>query len=123
MERFGISLDDYYIEVRRKKAYFMLPEPKKYGTTGIPLCRMGAGIKPTSYAMQFLGRHVKRNFIKLSKADAMKFVEGYDIGAECSRGYVAVFHGDDCLGIGFCRDGLVENLLPKSMRRKLLDEV
>ena len=121
MEEFGISLEGYWISVGRKRAYFSTSKPFSKGVTGIPLCRISAGIKPTSYAMQILGKKASKRVVKLGKEEAMKFIEGYDIPNDCERGYVLVFLGEDCLGVGYCRGGMIENLLPKAMRRKLLD--
>ncbi len=120
MERFGISLDGYHISVGRKKAWISSTPDPGYGKTGIPLCRISSGIKPTTYAMQVFGRLADKNIVRLGRDEAFSYVEGYDIDAECDHGYVLVFHGEDCLGVGFCRDGKIENLLPKAIRRKLI---
>ncbi len=124
-KEFGIGLEGYYITVGRKRAYVSTAPPFGKGVTGIPLCRIGKGIKPTSYAIQVLGRMATRRVVPLSMDKAMEFIEGYDVSLQedvgkMGNGYVIVAFGSDVLGVGYLRDGMIENLLPKAMRRKIL---
>lgn len=112
-------------------------------TGGLPLARPMGTVKPTTDALQVLGRHATRNVVRLGPDAARRYVAGEDVpadrldaggaregaadeaGEEATRGWVVVRYVDPAtgeafeLGCGFLRDGRLENVLPKGRRIEL----
>ena len=119
-ERFGIPekvFSDFEFVLTSKKCYMF--SGKYEGAAemkGLLLARLGRGIKPTTSAIQLIGRHATRNVIDISEEKLNKYLMGYDIEADGDNGYVILRHGEDIIGVGLLKSGVVKNQLPKHRR-------
>ncbi len=122
LDRFGIILPDDVELEGEKSLRAMNSELKEFRAStpkGIPASRMkGKFPKPTTSFIQLFGNLAKKNTVEVSREDALHFLSGSDIEkySSCERGYVVVTHDNAVLGIGFFREGKIENMIPKGRR-------
>jgi NOL1/NOP2/fmu family ribosome biogenesis protein len=144
LERFGIVLPADVELVGDNSLRVMNRELRKFSTStpkGIPASRMkGKFPKPTTAFIQVFGRLASKNVVAVGEEDAAAYLAGEDFeigedggvaavqetGDEASEpkirnpeletGYVIVQYRGAVLGIGFCKEGRVENMLPKGRR-------
>jgi NOL1/NOP2/fmu family ribosome biogenesis protein len=121
-ERFGISLPDGVEFEGDKSLRVMNSELKEFKTTtpkGFPASRMkGKFPKPSTNFIQLFGNLATKNTIELNREDALNYLQGKDLKTtqEAQTGYVILSHKKSILGIGFYREGKLENMLPKGRR-------
>jgi NOL1/NOP2/sun family putative RNA methylase len=88
-------------------------------TIGIPVWRSGnSALKPTTAALQRLGKVITRNVIELESLDAVHcFLSGQPQSclAEVEEGYVHVRFADFELGCGLYRSGTLRSQIPKTL--------
>ena len=101
-----------------------LIEKPKPVTGGILIARISRYIKPTTIFLQFFGKDVSENTIRLNKEHTICFTQGEDLHLsnndiqDASNGYVLVSYLDFPLGCGLLKGNHVRNMIPRS---KLLD--
>lgn len=136
-QRFGItkqSLDElqfaFYLGTQGK--IFLGPKNAlsnpKIATIGLLCFRAESAIKPSSIFFQIIGDKIKKNFIKINKKAALKFLIGYDLlenefdSNNSEEGYVLVkyYDGDTgeefSLGCALLKNRSIRNTLPKAKR-------
>ncbi|MBN2121936.1 hypothetical protein JW721_02675 [Candidatus Micrarchaeota archaeon] len=123
LERFGIVLPADVELVGENSLRVMNKGLKGFATStpkGIPASRMkGKFPKPTTAFVQVFGKLANKNVISVGEEDAMRYLAGeeFETGAgDVETGYVIVQHEGAVLGIGFYKEGRVENMLPKGRR-------
>jgi NOL1/NOP2/fmu family ribosome biogenesis protein len=65
------------------------------------------------------GKHAKKNFIELSKEDAVRFIRGEDMDTKpegVEDGYVILKYEGVPLGCGLLKEGHIKNMVPKAKR-------
>lgn len=74
--------------------------------------------KPTTCALQILGKHATKNLVHLNDSQAMIFLEGKSLPIESNLepGYVVVLYREEVLGCGLYSHGIVISQLPKERR-------
>lgn len=83
---------------------------------GIRLCRIFPhSVKPTSWAMQVLGRHATRNCIDLDREQVVRLAAGeqLEIDAEAANGFVLVRCAGFTVGVGLYKRPALKTQLPK----------
>ncbi|VVC02470.1 Ribosomal RNA small subunit methyltransferase F [Candidatus Bilamarchaeum dharawalense] len=97
----------------------LIKEPKIV-TLGIMIARADGGIKPTTNLFQIFGKQITKNYIKISKEQAIVYVKGEDMNLgdiqNASDGYVLIKYGDIPLGCGFLKGHALKNMMPKAKR-------
>lgn len=83
---------------------------------GLPVCRFGRTLKPTTVGVQFFGKFITRKTVELDKENAEKFIKGYDLDLSADRGFVVLKYKKDVLGVGFSDGHKIRNNLPKQKR-------
>ncbi|HNX39184.1 MAG TPA: hypothetical protein PKK11_01265 [Methanothrix sp.] len=85
--------------------------------------------KPTTAALQVLGRHASKNLVHLERAEALLFLQGasqslpeYCNPDACQPGYVVVFYRGDALGCGLYSHGMLVSQIPKERRMESRSE-
>lgn len=122
LDRFGISLPEGVELEGEKSLRAMNSELKDFRVStpkGIPASRMkGRFPKPTTSFIQLFGNLAEKNTVDVSRGEAVSFLSGRDLetSTQCERGYVVVTHKNAVLGIGFFREGKIENMIPKGRR-------
>lgn len=130
-ERFGIQrqvFDGFSFYSASKGRVYIGPknliEKPKPVTGGILIARISLSIKPTTNFLQFFGKDVTKNMIKLNKEQTVRFTQGEDLHLsgsdihDASNGYVLVAYLDFPIGCGLLKGNQVRNMIP---RPKLLD--
>lgn len=74
--------------------------------------------KPTTCALQILGKHATKNLVHLNEAQAMIFLQGKSLPIESNLepGYVVVLYRDEVLGCGLNSGKMLVSQLPKERR-------
>ncbi|MFO7675067.1 MAG: hypothetical protein R6X12_01940 [bacterium] len=83
---------------------------------GIRFCRLFPhSVKPTSHAMQLLGRHATRNCIEVSRADAVRLVAGGQLEVEtgCDDGFVLIRCEGFTIGVGLYHRPVLKSQIPR----------
>ncbi len=120
--RFGIILPGYVAFEGEKTLRAMNAELKEFKTStpkGIRASRMkGAFPKPTTNFIQLFGNPATKNTIEVGREDALRYFQGNGLETEtpAQTGYVILTHMGAVLGIGFYREGEIENMLPKGRK-------
>jgi NOL1/NOP2/fmu family ribosome biogenesis protein len=90
-----------------------------YETVGIRVLSLNENLwKPTTCALQILGRYATKNFIDLGKEEARIFMAGesQEIQSQAEPGYVVVSHQGQVLGCGLYSRGKLISQIPKERR-------
>lgn len=127
-ERFGVEkkdLEDYAI--KQKSGDFWLVSDSmatelETETEGFRFLRVtGRGLKPTTYALQFLGDRASRNVVEVDREEFLKLLrreEMIDRDLE-SDGYVALKYQGRIVGCGMYRADVVSSRIPKGRGKEL----
>lgn len=115
---------DYALVEHDNDVFITTPEVAEFRTIkpvrkGLRLARtFPHGTKPTTNAMQLLGRYATRNVVDLHSAQALAFIQGQtlELAAPAEPGFVIVRSGGFCLGVGLYRSGLLKSQVPRSRR-------
>lgn len=93
-------------------------------TEGFRFLRVtGRGLKPTTYALQFLGERISKNIVELDREEFLKLLrreEMIDRDLE-EEGYVALKYGERVVGCGMYKNGVVSSRVPKGRGKELAD--
>lgn len=125
-ERFGIQrqlLESFSFYSASKGRIFLGPnnliDKPKPVTGGILIARISLHIKPTTIFLQFFGKDVTKNVIKLNKERTVRFIKGENLDLsdneiqDATNGYVLVTYLDFPLGCGLLKGNQVRNMIPK----------
>lgn len=127
-ERFGVEreeLSGYRLKERSGDIWILsrdLDTDLEAETEGFRFIRVtGRGLKPTTYALQFLGDRISRNVVELEKRELLKLLRREEmIDAELEdEGYVTLKYGERIVGCGMYRDGVVSSRVPKGRGKEL----
>ena len=94
-------------------------------TAGLAFLRPNGVLKPTTDFLQLVGKHARKNFIELSRDDAVRYIQGEDIDLSkkipenVAAGYVIVKYKGYILGCANFKEGNMKNQLPKSRRMRI----
>ena len=85
---------------------------------GIRLCRVFPySVKPTTFALQLLGRHATRNVIDVEDADAKALINGGELrleaGADVENGFVLLRWRGFPVGVGHYRRPVLKSQIPR----------
>jgi len=83
---------------------------------GIRLCRVFPhSLKPTTWAMQVLGRRATKNVIDVTEAQAASLINGGDVelDAEAQDGFVLLRCRGFIVGVGLYRRPIVRSQIPR----------
>ncbi len=83
---------------------------------GIRLCRIFPfSLKPTTWAMQVLGRHATKNVVDVSEAQAASLVNGgeLELDAEVEDGFVLPRCRGFVVGVGLYKRPLLRSQIPR----------
>lgn len=131
-ERFGVGSDEmegFKIE-EISGDYWLLSEKLETSydtkTEGIRFIRKtGRGLKPTTYAIQFLGQKIGKNIVDLDEDEIEGMLPRTEMAErsdeEWSKGYVALRYRGKMLGCGFYMDGKVSSRIPKGRSKELAE--
>ena len=120
--RFGIVLPEYVVFEGEKSLRVMNQQLKEFKTStpkGIRASRMkGVFPKPSTNFIQLFGHLATKNTVELTQEEALDYFQGEDLETKtkCELGYILLKYKNATLGIGFYRDGKIENMLPKGRK-------
>lgn len=127
-QRFGVGkgdLQDYRLKRVSGDIWLIsddLDTELETETEGFRFLRVtGRGLKPTTYALQFLGDCISKNVVELDKQQLLKLLrreEMIEDEAE-SEGYVALKYGERIVGCGMYKEGVVSSRVPKGRGKEL----
>jgi NOL1/NOP2/fmu family ribosome biogenesis protein len=127
-ERFGVEKDDLEsYAIKQKSGDFWLisndlDTELETETEGFRFLRVtGRGLKPTTYALQFLGDRISKNIVEVDSEELLKLLrreEMIDRDLE-SDGYGALKYGERIVGCGMFRDDVVSSRVPKGRGKEL----
>lgn len=83
---------------------------------GIRLCRLFPhSVKPTTHAMQVLGRYATRNFIEVSREQAVALVAGgrLELDSDCEDGFVLIRCRGFTVGVGLYHRPVLKSQIPR----------
>ncbi|MEO0070306.1 MAG: hypothetical protein ABIK18_05900 [candidate division WOR-3 bacterium] len=83
---------------------------------GLRLCRhFPHSVKPTTFAMQVLGRNAQHNRIEVNEEQARKLIkEGeIEIESDAEDGFVLIFWHNFVVGVGLYKKPLLKSHIPK----------
>lgn len=125
-DRFGVepSAVEPLTLVERSGDYWLSAPQQVEGnveTCGFRFVRVQQiGLKPTTYALQYLGDRITTNRVPLSKEQLLRLLDGDMVDAAAgSEGYVALVYNDVVVGCGMYRDGTVSTRIPKGRAEHL----
>ncbi|HSB47477.1 MAG TPA: hypothetical protein VLD37_05665 [Candidatus Bilamarchaeum sp.] len=129
-ERFGLEagiFKEHRLYLASKERVYLgprfVPDDRRIATLGILIARASSSIKPTTNLFQLFGGRITRNFIPLSRDDAIAFARGDDLKLaakpDAGDGYVLLKYGDIPLGCGLLKAGAIKNMLPKAKRLEM----
>ncbi|MFB6181266.1 MAG: hypothetical protein ABEJ93_05310 [Candidatus Nanohalobium sp.] len=127
-ERFGVErqeLEEYQLEKISGDFWLVSRETETEldtETKGIRFLRdKERGLKPTTYALQFLGDSIERNVVEVSQDELLKLArreEMIDRDLE-EDGYVALKFQNRIVGCGFYKNDKVSSRIPKGRSKEL----
>lgn len=123
-ERFGIpdsALDSLEAVFVQDTVFVATPEAMAFDTVrpmrrGIRLCRVfPRSVKPTTFAMQVLGKHATRNCIDLAREDVVRLMRDgqIDSEAEVENGFVLVRCLGFTVGVGLYKRPVLKSQIPR----------
>lgn len=127
--RFGVdrdALQDMNL-VRQSGDFWIVPEAAETladmdaETRGFRFLRdQDIGLKPTTYALQFLGGRITRNRVVLTRDELVRVLDGDLIDRDAdSDGYVALVYADRVIGCGLYHNDTVSSRIPKGRGKEL----
>lgn len=125
-DRFGVDPADAepLVLIERSGDYWLAsPHPVEgdVETRGFRFVRVQQiGLKPTTYALQFLGDRIMKNRVSLSRQQLQALLDGEMVEADAdSEGYVALVYEGRVVGCGMYRNGTVSTRIPKGRAQHL----
>ncbi|MEX0920364.1 MAG: hypothetical protein WDZ69_02160 [Candidatus Pacearchaeota archaeon] len=134
-EQFGIKKVEGIIVQKGKERLFLftgsfnekgikkLEEDIIIERTGIYFAKIVPGenaIKLSIEGTQFLKDQIKKNTFSLNSEQAKKWMEGSELQIKTGkRGFLAIKHGPDFLGVGKASEEKIGNFIPKSRRLRV----
>ncbi len=129
-DRFGVSRDDPVLDglaLREESGDIWLASAEgdtdmSVKTQGIRFIRVQEiGLKPTTYALQFLNDAISKNIVELSVEEVVALLAGEHIvvDTDLSQGYMALVYAGRVIGCGLYRNGTVSSRIPKGRAQEL----
>ncbi len=131
-ERFGVSgalFENYSLYMGSKGKVYMRnthdSEARNAAVIGLHIATVAGAVKPSTNFVQIFGRHFCRNVIPVTSTEARELIAGLNEFPATSAlenvtdGYVALSCDGQSFLCGFLKNGVVQNMLPKSRRRVL----
>jgi NOL1/NOP2/fmu family ribosome biogenesis protein len=131
-ERFGLEsahFDGFGLYLASKGRVYLGPKNLIGGprivTLGLLIARIGGAVKPSTNLLQLFGRKVTRNFIELTREEAISYAKGGDVALSdrhvtaSTDGYILLRYQYLPLGCGLLKGKTVKNMLPKAKRLEL----
>ncbi len=123
-ERFGFPeewLHRLSLQSEQKTVFVSTPEVMQFNDVnplrrGLRLCRLFPhSVKPTTFAMQVLGKTATRNRIEVNEEQARKLINDrkIEIDSDAENGFVIVFWRNFVVGVGFYKKPLLKSHIPK----------
>jgi len=123
-ERFGFPeewLHRLNLQSEQKTVFVSTPEVMQFNDVnplrrGLRLCRLFPhSVKPTTFAMQVLGKTATRNRIEVNEEQARKLINDrkIEIDSDAENGFVIVFWRNFVVGVGFYKKPLLKSHIPK----------
>tara|TARA_B100002052_G_scaffold259781_1_gene252583 strand:+ start:955 stop:1398 length:444 start_codon:yes stop_codon:yes gene_type:complete len=121
-ERFGLkrqNLKSYQWYEGSKNRIFIGPEKiKRINPESLGLCifRLDKTPKPTTNFVQLFGEKINKNYVALSKTEAVKICRGNNLRKKINAepGFVALKYNDISLGCAHWNGKIIKNQIPKS---------
>lgn len=129
-KRFGVEKTDLENYRIKKVAgdYWLISEDVEtqleVETYGFRFVRItGRGLKPTTYALQFLGDRISNNIVELDKQEFLDLLNRREmVPREMEeKGYVALSFEDQIVGCGYYMNETVSSRIPKGRGKELAD--
>lgn len=129
-ERFGVEKADLKGFDIKKVAgdYWLISEDMdtelEVETYGFRFVRItGRGLKPTTYALQFLGDRISKNIVGLDKQEFLGLLNREEmVPREMEeKGYVALEFEGQIVGCGYYMNETVSSRIPKGRGKELAD--
>ena len=129
-ERFGIGKDDLRDFKIKKVAgdYWLISEDVEtqleVETYGFRFIReTGRGLKPTTYALQFLDDKISKNVVELDRKEFLQLLRREEMVPRemDSEGYVALKFDGQVVGCGYYMNEKVSSRIPKGRGNELAD--
>lgn len=127
-ERFGVEKEDLeaFKIVESSSDYWLTSESMetelKVETCGFRFIRTtGRGLKPTTYALQFLDGRISKNIVELGREEFLKLLRREEMVPRdiSGEGYVALKFNGDIVGCGYYKNGKVSSRIPKGRGKEL----
>ena len=125
-KRFGIPEDVFdrlAFSLTQETVFMAAPEVMRFDAVrplrrGIRLCRVFPhSVKPTTWAMQVLGKHATRNRIDLDEIQARQLVNGTQLEVEAEpeveNGFVIITCCGFVVGVGLYKRPVLKSQIPK----------
>ena len=123
-ERFGIpraAFAELATVVGQETVFVATPEVMGFDTVrpmrrGIRLCRLFPhSVKPTTWAMQVLGRHATRNCVDVSRKQAVELIGGaqLEVEVDVERGFVLIRCNGFTVGVGLYKRPVLKSQIPR----------
>lgn len=129
-ERFGVSKNELKNYRIKKVAgdYWLVSEQLdtklEVETYGFRFVRItGRGLKPTTYALQFLGDRISNSIVELDKNEFLDLLNRREmVPREMEeKGYVALSFEGQIVGCGYYMNETVSSRIPKGRGKELAD--
>ena len=123
-ERFGIPravFAELATAVGQETVFVATPEVMGFEAVrpmrrGIRLCRLFPhSVKPTTWAMQVLGRHATRNCVDVSRKQAVELIGGAQLETEADveNGFVLIRCNGFTVGVGLYKRPVLKSQIPR----------
>ncbi|MGQ9707676.1 MAG: methyltransferase RsmF C-terminal domain-like protein [bacterium] len=123
-KRFGFALNwlnDLELKKEQETIFVGTPEVMQFDEIkalrrGLRLCRLFPhSIKPTTFAMQLLGKTATRNRIDVTEEQSRALINGgeIEIEADVENGFVIIFWHNFVVGVGLYKKPILKSHIPK----------
>lgn len=129
-ERFGVGKKDLEgLKIMKVAGDYWLTSEQletelEVETNGFRFIRItGRGLKPTTYALQFLDDRISKNIVDLEKEEFLKLLNREEMIPRDmeDKGYVALKYEGQIVGCGYYMNQTVSSRIPKGRGKELAD--
>lgn len=125
-DRFDVKIDLNYVFFKNNKdrIYIVNREINKIDMRDLKVDTLGfyfCSEEKDGYRLSFDGAmmiNARKNVVEVSNENKNLWMRGEDIPVEHEDGYVIVKNGEDFLGCGKVKEGMLLNFVPKSRRQR-----
>lgn len=126
--QFGVDRKDLSGKLKEKSGDYWLTRPGfedlNVENEGLRLLRSNKmGLKPTTYALQLLDRHINKNIVEIDREELLDLLHRRRmIDRELDKeGYVAVKYNSRIIGVGYYKNEKVSSRIPKHRSKELAE--